>query len=244
MPSDQQWVCIRQRAGPLTKEVRYRRPRKDKEDSPVIQKEKNEIFKMLQGSLFRRTPVDRCELFLALMNPATHYVLTFADGHLPPTFDGVRKSWRNFLNAAKRYKKKPFDYVYCIEGQHGDKRYHIHVVLRDTDFTCDEVKYLWGGGFIKEATPLLLSTEDSFYRTARYLCKEKTDGIKIPIGKRTWVASSSLYRKLPKPHKATVASHIIRIPRDAGWQKQDAKTNPFGAYHYAAYIKQNSSVKL
>ena len=45
-----------------------------------------------------------------------------------------------------RWRKDSFDYVYAIEGRHGDKRFHIHLVLRDADFTLEEVRFLWPGG--------------------------------------------------------------------------------------------------
>lgn len=67
---------------------------------------------------------------------ATVYTLTFNDAQLPHSFQGVRQVWR----------KDSFDYVYAIEGRHGDKRFHIHLVLRDADFTLEEVRFLWPGG--------------------------------------------------------------------------------------------------
>lgn len=57
-----------------------------------------------------------------------------------------RQTWRNFLGAMRRWRKDSFDYVYAIEGRHGDKRFHIHLVLRDADFTLEEVRFLWPGG--------------------------------------------------------------------------------------------------
>ena len=65
---------------------------------------------------------------------------------LPHSFQGVRQVWRNFLGAMRRWRKDSFDYVYAIEGRHGDKRFHIHLVLRDADFTLEEVRFLWPGG--------------------------------------------------------------------------------------------------
>lgn len=38
-----------------------------------------------------------------------------------------RQVWRNFLGAMRRWRKDSFDYVYAIEGRHGDKRFHIHI---------------------------------------------------------------------------------------------------------------------
>lgn len=158
------WICVRQRAGPLVKECRYQRPTLRKGDLPSVQREKQKILSMTKGALFRRTPEDRLELMLGLFGwGATVYTLTFNDAQLPHSFQGVRQVWQNFLGAMRRWRKDSFDYVYAIEGRHGDKRFHIHLVLRDADFTLEEVRFLWPGGFV-DGEPLLQGPEDSFRR--------------------------------------------------------------------------------
>lgn len=234
------WTCIRQRAGPLVKECRYRRPMLAKGDLPSVRREKNEIQNLIRNSSFRRTPVDRLELMLALFGwRASVYCLTFDQDHLPDSFGEVRRIWRNFLGAMKRWRTQPFDYVYVIEGRHGDHRYHIHLVLRDEDFSPAEVRFLWPGGHVDDE-PLLLHPGDSFRRTARYFCKERTDGIVLPIGARTWVASRSLYRQLPPPERTEGKSGTIRVPAGARWRAENTVRNPFGEYRYAAYIRPKS----
>ena len=166
---------------------------------------------------------------------ATVYTLTFNDAQLPHSFQGVRQVWRNFLGAMRRWRKDSFDYVYAIEGRHGDKRFHIHLVLRDADFTLEEVRFLWPGGFV-DGEPLLQGPEDSFRRMARYLVKERHDGWVIPLGARTWVASRSLYGKLPAVEKWRAEDGNIPVPNQATWAEENCTRNPFGAYHYAAYI--------
>ena len=230
------WTRVTQTAGPLVKECRYRRPRLSPADLPSVRREKNEIMALLRNSSFRRTPADRLELMLALFGYTGRvYCLTFDDEHLPPDFKSVRRVWRNFLNSMRRHRKKEFDYVYVIEGKHGDHRYHIHLVLRDEDFTLREVRYLWPGGYVED-TPLLLSLWDNYRRTAEYFVKERTDGIVLPIGARTWVASRSLYAKLPKPRKEIVRTGNIPIP--CGCKKIDGKSayNIFGEYEYAVFM--------
>lgn len=231
------WILIRQKAGPLVKEVRYQRPTLSKGDLPSVRREKDEILRQIRNSSFRRTPVDRLELMLALFGYAGQvYCLTFEDQFLPPDFEGVRRVWRNFLNAMRRYKGQAFDYVYVIEGKHGDHRYHIHLVLRGQDFTSAEVRYLWPGGHVDHA-PLLLERQDDFRRTAKYFTKEKTDGLTRPIGSRTWVASRGLYQQLPPMEKSATKSGQIRIPSNCRRLRQESKSNPFGQYNYASYLK-------
>jgi len=81
------WICVRQRAGPLVKECRYQRPTLRKGDLPSVQREKQKILSMTKGALFRRTPEDRLELMLGLFGwGATVYTLTFNDAQLPHSF--------------------------------------------------------------------------------------------------------------------------------------------------------------
>ena len=98
-----EWTCVRQRAGPLVKECRYRRPQLRPGDLPGVRREKNEIVWAIKNSCFRRTPADRLELMLALMGrKASTYELTYAPEFLPDDFKGVRRDWRNFLRATRR----------------------------------------------------------------------------------------------------------------------------------------------
>ena len=77
--SDAQWICVRQRAGPLTKECRALRPRLSKYDSREDRQEKNEILRS-QHTAVDRTSVDHLELRLALFGfEGTHYTLTYDD---------------------------------------------------------------------------------------------------------------------------------------------------------------------
>jgi hypothetical protein len=232
-----EWTCVRQRAGPLVKEVRYRRPQLRPGDLPGVRREKNEIVRAIRNSCFRRTPADRLELMLALMGwRATTYVLTFSDETLPDSFAGVRACWARFAKDMRRARGGAFDYVYVIEGLHGGKRWHIHCVLRDGDFTEADVRRWWSGGLVLDPEPLMQGPGDKFRRTAEYFTKERRDGVKIPAGKRTWVAAPSLYRALPPPEKKRVKSGTIRLPRGALWNESGTRSNAFGDFRYRKWI--------
>lgn len=233
-------VCIRQEAGPLVKECRYIRPHFYLDDTETVRTEKNKILKNAGCKCFKRSPVDRLELLLALFGwRASFYTLTFSDGCLPGNFRGVQAMWKAFLKSMKRWRKGPFDYVYCIEGKHGDHRYHIHLVLRDEDFSPAEVRFLWPGGFVDDV-PLIMGEDDSFRRIAKYMCKERRDGISLPVGSRMWVASRSLYQSLPKQRRWISDTDAISIPVDAAWAEEETVRNPYGLYHYAAYIDSST----
>lgn len=234
---DKLWVRVRQEAGPLVKEVRFQRPRRAAEDQGHVRQGKNEIIRAVQSSAFRRTPTDRLELLLGLFGAhGRTYTLTFMDECLPPSFPEVRKTWRRCLSGLRRDVGRPIDYVYCIEGRHGDHRYHIHLVVSDLDFSPPEVRMRWPGGHI-EHKPLLLSPQDDYRRTARYLTKERTDGVIIPIGARTWVASRSLTARLPAPTRTLEQSGVISPPINARVLSQRTVKNPYGEFRFCSFLR-------
>ncbi len=231
------WYCVRQRAGPLVKECRSIRPRLSANDSLWERTEKNKILRPPRDSSVCRTRVDRLELRLALFGKeGTVYALTFDREHEPQRFQDVRRAWRSFLYRLKKWRGRPFDYVYLIEGRHGDHRFHIHLVLRDSDFSPAEVRCLWKFGQDVDDQPLLRYPHDSYRRTARYFNKEATDGIAIPISARTWVCSRSLVKQLPPLECWWDSSGEIPIPKAARSRGVYHTGNEFGQYRYAWYI--------
>lgn len=239
------WNCVRQRAGPLVKECRALRPRLSTNDTPYDRAEKNKILRPARDSSVCRSRVDRLELQLALFGfEGSVYTLTFDEEHEPKRFQDVRKAWRSFLRRMKLWRNgKPFDYAYLIEGRHGDHRYHIHLCLRDSDFAPAEVRFLWKFGDDVDDEPLLRHPKDTYRRTAKYWNKEATDGIRIPIGARTWVTSKSLRQKLPPTEYFRSNSNLIQIPDDVRVSGRCQTENEFGAYYYAWYIEPKSEQK-
>lgn len=232
---DNIWYCVRQRAGPLIKECRALRPRLSQNDTYEDQKAKNEI-KKLQHSAVCRTQEDRLELRLALFGyTGVHYTLTYDSLHLPRDFAGVRKTLRSFMGRAKRFNDEtPLDWIYCIEGLHGDHRYHIHTVLRDEEFPPAVVRYLWKYGNVDDE-PVLMK-DGGYRRLAEYFNKERSDGFWIPIGRHPWSCSRSLGQKLPPPERWKDDSGCIEIPDNVIWARRGDCVNDFGAYYYGSYI--------
>lgn len=236
MESDKRWYCVRQRAGPLVKECRSIRPRLAANDTPWERTEKNKILRPPRDSSVCRTRVDRLELRLALFGyEGSVYTLTFDREHEPERFQDVRKVWKSFCKRLRRWKEHSFDYIYLIEGRHGDHRYHIHAVFRDSDFSPAEIRFLWKCGMVDDQ-PLLKFPGDSYRRTAKYWNKEATDGFTIPIDARTWVASRSLSRKLPPVKKWRDGCGNIPIPPNAHCGSDNHMKTDFGEYYYASYI--------
>lgn len=235
---EKRWVCVRQRAGPLTKEVRYIRPAVRVSDLPSVRKEKNRIVRLIRDSCFRRTSTDRLELMLALMGwDATVYVLTFSEDQLPETFNAVRRRWAQFIRCLRKQRGEAMDYIYVIEGLHGDKRWHIHAVFRDADVSLKDVERWWSGGIVMDPEPLLQGPWDKPRRTAEYFTKERRDGVRFPKGVRQWVAAPSLYRQLDPPEKKQVRTGAIRMPQGTRELFNKTEINAFGAFHYRIWLK-------
>lgn len=219
------------------KECRALRPRLSASDDPYVRGKKNEILRPRGDSSVCRSRVDRLELRLALFGyEGMVYSLTYDPQHTRQKFQDVRKDWRAFLYQMKKWKDgKPFDYVYLIEGRHGDHRYHMHLVLRYSDFSPAEIRWLWPYGHVDDSL-LLKNKQDSYRRTAKYFNKEATDGITIPIQARTWVCSQSLVRKLPPAEIWKDSSGFIEIPDGVRCSGYKSVENEFGKYRYGWYI--------
>lgn len=231
------YICVRQRAGPLVKECRSLRPRLCRSDTPFDRAQKNKILKPRGESSVCRSRTDRVELRIALFaHEGSFYTLTFDDANLPESFGGVEKCWRRLYYRLQKWRDRPFDYLYCIEGRHGDHRYHIHLVLRDSDFSPAEIRYLWGLGWVDDE-PVLRGPNDSYRRLAQYLTKEATDGVVIPINKRIVRWSQSLNQALPPPERFQSSSGVVRIPKNAYSRGGFQTSNQFGEYRYGWYIK-------
>ena len=185
--------------------------------------------------------MDRLELLLALFGfDGWSYTLTFDDEHLPDSFGEVRLRWRRLLYQLKKHHGGVMpDYVYLIEGRHGDHRYHVHLTARYSDFPPLVMEDLWTQGYITRSQPLLLGGFDSYRRTARYYCKERSDGIIIPIDARTWVASRSLSQQLPQPEYFRSDTGRIDIPENCRTCGRYTVDNGFGHYQYGWYIEQD-----
>ena len=230
------WICCRQQAGPLVKECRYIIPRRYQDDGPEDRRDKNAILRARRSAVGRRS-VDRLELYLAQFGyDGVHYTGTFDSEHLPRRFEDLRCACRAFVEHARRWKGRGFDRIVCMEGLHGDHRYHIHLVLRYSDFSPAEVQHLWRYGQVDDEP--VLRSEGGFRRLAESFNKERPDGFLIPINKHPCSCSRGL--ALPPPERWRSDSGRIAIPDEAVWSRRGGSENDFGAFRYASYILPNS----
>lgn len=234
------WYCCRQRAGPLVKECRALRPRLGPDDTGEDVKAKRDIQARARCAVNRRQ-VDRLELRLALFGwTGDHYTLTFDDEHLPDNFAGVRRCLRAFFARWRRAAGgNPLDYIYAIEGLHGERRYHVHLVADYYQLGPVLASALWRQGMVDDE-PVLLRT-GGYRRLAEYLNKERTDGVIIPIGRHPWSCSRSLNARLPAAERWMDSDGGILIPDDAIWARRGGVENDFGAYYYGSWIEPDDS---
>lgn len=248
------WHCCRQQAGNLVKECRALRPRFSREDSAQDHRLKAEL-KRYQKSAVSRHQVDRLEIRLAVLGPqGTHYTLTFDNDSLPEDFPGVRRALRAYFGRVKRYlgdTGPPLDYIYAIEGLHGDHRYHVHFCAPYDRLSPAEVQYLWRDGLVDNEPVLRSHTyqdpkthewvkvcDGGYRRLAEYFNKERTDGIIIPIGRHPWSCSRSLNAKVPAPERWMDSTNAIEIPSTAVWARRGSMENDFGAYYFGSWIER------
>lgn len=174
----------------------------------------------------------------------THYECSFDDEYLPTRFQGVRNRLTAFFKRCKRWRKglgKPeaFDYVYAIEYGSQFCRYHVHLVLRDSEFSPSEVRWLWRYGRVDDFP--VLKPAGGYRRLAEYFNKERSDGFFLPVGRHPWSVSRALRAKLPPLQQWKDESGTIGVPRKALWRSSPAgpecHSNEWGAYYYYSYIK-------
>jgi len=260
------WYCCRQRAGALVKECRALRPRFSATDTDEDHRAKAELKRRSTRCAVNRSAVDKLELRLALIGShGVHYTLTFDDEHLPSNFYGVRRQLSNFFKRAQRWRaalaKPPsFDYVYAIEGLHGDHRYHVHFVCSSQDLCPAEIlpsedgewKGLWRCGIVDMEDVLLtrkyldpmtdervIVSDGGYRRLAKYFNKERADGRWIPLGRHPWSPSRSLTARLSPPEVWMDDSGVIDVPDNVIYSRRGDGVNDFGAYYYASYVTTN-----
>ena len=235
------WEVRRVRAGPLVKELRMIRPRASPLDTPEDTRDKNFIRRY---SALIKDPTDRLELRLALFGwEGAHYTLKFDDLHLPDRYAGVLAAFRAFVRRCKRRRAKngqraAFPYVKCIEGIHGDHRWHVHFVCDGGAFDLSTIQELWGQG-LAGVEPVLRNYQ-GYRRLARYFRKERLDGVRLPLDKQPLSWSADL--KLPEIERGAAETGVICVPPGCLALQQPAiYRNQFGGFSYSSWLVTDNS---
>ena len=143
-----------------------------------------------------KTACMRLEFLLyANFSPKDWFVtLTYDDAHLPPNYEAARKNAPAYLRKvreARRIRGLPVGYVYVMEGMHGDRRIHHHLVIQRADGDEMLVRYFWGKGTVDIRT---IEDFGGYRKLAKYLTKEPRKTGKLRVGQRMWTPSRGLIK--------------------------------------------------
>lgn len=164
-----------------------------------------------------------------------HVILTYDEDNLPPNREEARKQIKKFIRLLrekrKDEKRAALMYVYNVEGNHGNKRYHHHMVLNATGKDYAEISALWPLGHVDFELVGMVG----YTKLAMYLTKEPKDGIWSEVGERSWVPSLGLKR--PDYDKGTVPdNYSLSIPPGAVVLLNEYAQNEFGEFHFIKYL--------
>ena len=198
------------------------------------------------GPAMCRTSLEKLEIRLALFGyDGIFHTLTFAPEYLPGSFKEAQQRWNSFLKRLTRwraeqdaYEKREqpteVDYVYRIEGLHGDHRWHVHCFLRQRDFPSAVVQYLWDYG---EAYGVAydykkVHATQGYWELARYFTKEVPE-----VGRHPWGASKTLARQIPAPKVSFSQTGRIIAPKGRVLLPVKApEKTPWGVFQHSRYL--------
>ena len=145
-----------------------------------------------------RLAYQRMELLLyANFSPQDLFLtLTYSDDRLPQSYAESQKRIKAFVRryrAAMLARGRPCPYLYVIEGQHGDKRVHHHLVC-EQPLGLEELQTLWGEGhcFIERIRDFRYLGKRGIPAIALYITKEPRKTGRAAVGRRMWTPSLGL----------------------------------------------------
>lgn len=185
-------------AGQLTKIATYTRRKQRKSDRPRARKEKE--TPAAQQRINDRISRERLEEMLyANFSSADYFcTLTYDDEHLLTRWKYIKADVQNFLKRMRYRRGRRGDtlrYIYAVEGMHGDKRTHFHVVLNAPESgvsAYEEVRAAWRGGSVDVKQ---LSDYKTLGALSQYLTKEgRTEEGCAMKGAHAWHGSRNLIK--------------------------------------------------
>lgn len=161
-----------------------------------------------------------------------HVTLTYDDANLPDDRDGAVKKLKRFfrqLRSARHLIEQDVLYVYNVEGAHGDKRLHHHLVLNGTGADLELLQSLWQYGNVNIERIDTMGYE----ALAKYLTKEAREH-GGSVGLRSWTPSRNL--KKPEVESGWVPDDVtLCAPPGAVVLDSDTQVNQWGEYKYLKY---------
>lgn len=163
-----------------------------------------------------------------------HVVLTFSDDVLPDCRDDALDFIKKFIRALRKSRKArelELKYIYVLEGNHGDKRWHFHIILNRVGNDLQELQTIWPYGEVH----IEHIDERGYEGLAQYLTKEPREhGGRN--GLPAWVASRGL--KKPEVESGWVPDDVtVTAPPGAIiLEMQPPYRNEFGEFAYIKYL--------
>lgn len=220
-------------AGRLVKTVIYTVP--GPRDSEHVRAAKSKATTEAQRALNYKTAQGRLEMLLAANFDKDDFfcTVTYRDECLPKTIDEAKENIRSFFDALRKVRKKRglvLKYVYVTEGQHGDKRYHHHLVINAVeDGDVETIRSLWPFGDVVDVERIY---NYEYLDIAKYITKEAAEG--KPVGAPMWSRSRTLEN--PKVESCFVPDdETIEPPPGAYVLEKEEKQNEFGSFCYLKY---------
>lgn len=206
-------------------------------DTPKQREAKSRCSTAARKKLNQRCAWKKLMMLLsANFSPADrHVVLTYDDDHLPADGTAARKCMKKFLAALRKHRKargQELLYIYNVEGRHGQRRLHHHLVINGTGEDYEIIRSLWPYG-----TEIHFERIDAYGYTglAQYLTKEaREDG--SPVGARSWVPSLNLQKPEVHPTEWVPEGMRLEPPTGAHILEREGMENEFGRFQYVEYL--------
>lgn len=157
--------------------------------------------------------------------------LTYDKDHTPENRAEAIKHYRKWIKAVRSMRREVTGeavlYIYCTEGQHGDKRLHHHLIINGGGTDNAKLAELWPYGNV-DFEPI---GKLGYTKLAQYLTKEPREQGIWEVGERTWIPSMHLKR--PKPDRGWCPdSFTLTPPPGATVLFSDTVHNEWGEYSY------------
>lgn len=175
----------------------YALPSDRRELKSDIKREKKAAMRWLY---FKTTMRDRLDdlIYMNFTGDDWATVLTCNDEWAQRSYEELIYEWKLFLKRLRYRRQKagrpPVKYIYVVEGIHGDRRHHIHLLLGRTDDEAADIKELSECWHCGEVQMDKLGNVEWSEDPARYLTKEPNKLTPQKLDRNCYVSVRGLAR--------------------------------------------------
>ena len=211
---------------------------------------KQRTTRAAQKALNFRTAQGRLESKLAANFSSNDYFVTFtfredAVPHSRKEANRCKDKYIRRLRKAYGRRGSPLRWIFAVENQHGEGRYHFHAVINSTGSREDaeEIISLWDYGEV-HLERLFNRDHDSgdefntWLQVAVYMTKERPEYGKdtTPVGAQIYSCSRNLIPPVIMPTVWVDEAGPLEIPEGAIIIESETKSNEFGHFSYVKYM--------